>query len=1004
MKPSLERVLGPRVPQSELRRRFGRYLMPTALLIVAGVLLGASYTQTYWSMTLHAPQYPKGLHVHAHLNRLVGDVNEIDGLNHYIGMRPLNDAAQLERQTSAMLIVVVAGLLITAIFIHNRWAALAALPALVFPIGFLLDLQYWLATFGTNLDPHAALSSSIKPFVPPVLGVGTIGQFRTVATPGTGLWLATAASLTVVIALYFHRRAYKPLVDERQAAVRLSPPCSAVVAALVATFMALSPAARGHSGAEINDLNALIASAQPGSTLVVPAGVYRGPVLVNKSIEVVAQAGAIIDAGGVGDAMRVTAPDVTIRGFRVRNTGISLDQQNAGIAITAPRATIEDNTLDEVLLGLSLNGAAASVVRGNRIHGKNLDLSRRGDGIRVFSSDHALIEANEVAAVRDVVVWYSAGVRLTGNTVRDSRYGMHFMYANQGIVEDNHLVDNSVGVFLMYSRDVALRRNRLEHNRGPSGYGIGLKDMDDVRTEENTVVGNRVGLYVDNSPSRIDVVQRFRRNVFAFNDIGLAFLPSVQRNQFVENEFLENIEQVAILGSGELKNNDFTIAGRGNYWSDYAGFDADGDGLGDMPYRAMSLFESLIDREPKLRLFLYSPAQQAVELASRAFPIVRPQPKITDTSPLMRPAPAASSAAQAGVMWPLSALSAGLLTLAGLVIGTLRRRVAGQIDADDPADGSRTAQPEPRDERAQSTDRVVPWHTPDPAATADSILTLANLRKTFGRQVAVEGLDLALAPGQAVALWGTNGAGKTTIIKCILGLHAFRGGIRIRGRDVRREGKSARRLIGYVSQELSFYDDLSALETVRLFAALKGVPRARAKVVLAQVELLEHSGKRVAQLSGGMKQRLALAVALLADPPILLLDEPTSNLDAAARRSFFDLLRGLKTAGKTILFTTHRAEEVVGLADRVIVLERGRVVRDGAPDDFSAGCRLRISLPAEARHAALESLLRAGFDVTRNCTALVVRIPTARNATPIAHLAGVGIDVQTFEMESGDNP
>lgn len=1003
MKPSLERVLGPRVPQSELRRRFGRYLMPTALLIAAGVLLAASYTQTYWSMTLHAPQYPKGLHVHAHLNRLVGDVNEIDGLNHYIGMRPLNDAAQLERQTSAMLIVVVAGLLITAIFIHNRWAALAALPAIVFPIGFLLDLQYWLATFGTNLDPHAALSSSIKPFVPPVLGVGTIGQFRTVATPGTGLWLATAASLTVVIALYFHRRAYKPLVDERQAAVRLSPSSSALVVGFVAAVMAFSLPDGAH-GAEIQDLNALIASAQPGSTLVVPAGVYRGPVLVNKSIEMVAQAGAIIDAGGVGDAMRITAPDVIVRGFRVRNTGISLDQQNAGIAITAPRATIEDNTLDGVLLGISLNGAAASVVRGNRVHGKNLDLSRRGDGIRVFSSDYAVIEANEVTAVRDVVVWYSAGVRLTGNTVRDSRYGMHFMYANKGLVEDNHLVDNSVGVFLMYSRDVALRRNRLEHNRGPSGYGIGLKDMDDVRTEENTVVGNRVGLYVDNSPSRLDVVQRFRRNVFAFNDIGLAFLPSVQRNQFVENEFLENIEQVAILGSGELKNNDFTLAGRGNFWSDYAGFDADGDGLGDMPYRAMSLFESLIDREPKLRLFLYSPAQQAVELASRAFPIVRPQPKITDTSPLMRPAPATLSAAQAGGAWPLSALSAGLLTLAGLVTGTLRRRAAGQIDAADLANRSRTPQPAPRDEPVRSTARAVPWHTPDPAATTDSILTIANLRKTFGRQVAVEELNLALAPGQAVALWGTNGAGKTTIIKCILGLHAFRGGIRIRGRDVRREGKSARRLIGYVSQELSFYDDLSALETVRLFAALKGVLRARAQVVLAQVELLEHSGKRVAQLSGGMKQRLALAVALLADPPILLLDEPTSNLDAAARAAFFDLLRGLKAAGKTILFTTHRAEEVVGLADRVVVLERGRVVRDGAPDQFVAGCRLRISLPAEARIAAFESLLRAGFDVSRNCTALVVRIPTARNATPIVHLAGVGIDVQTFELESGDNP
>ena len=115
------------------------------------------------------------------------------------------------------------------------------------------------------------------------------------------------------------------------------------------------------------------------------------------------------------------------------------------------------------------------------------------------------------------------------------------------------------------------------------------------------------------------------------------------------------------------------------------------------------------------------------------------------------------------------------------------------------------------------------------------------------------------------------------------------------------------------------------------------------------------------------------------------------------------MLRGLKAAGKTILFTTHRAEEVVGLAERVIVLERGRVIRDGRPDDVGIDCRLRIALPANLRSAAHDSLLRAGFDVTNNCTALLVRVSAARNATPIAHLSNAGIDVQAFELESGDN-
>ncbi len=988
MTKTLENILGPRVPRDELRSRTTRYLLPTVLLIIAGCLVLASYVQPYWLMTLHAPQYPKGLHVQAYLNRLEGDVQEIDGLNHYIGMRPLNDAAQLERQTSAMLVVVVAGLLLASIFIHSRWAAVAALPGLLFPIGFLGDLQYWLATFGTNLDPTAALSSSIKPFVPPVLGVGTIGQFKTVAIAGPGLWMATAASLVILVALYFHRRAYKPLFDRRREARRAAAQASSAAVACIALLW-VAPAARGQDVAPPGDLARLVAAAHPGATLTVPPGRYSGLLVIEKPLTLLGDGRVTIDAGGVGDAVRITAPDVTLRGFHICNSGDSLDRQNSGISISAPRATIEDNTLENVLLGVMLNSAPNSVIRGNRIRGKNLDPARRGDGIRLWRSDGTTIESNQVESVRDVVIWYSADVRLTGNTVRDSRYGMHFMYASGGVLEDNRLVENSVGVFLMYSHDVVMRRNTFERNRGPSGYGIGLKDMDCVVAEQNRVVGNRVGMYVDNSPSRADAVQTFRGNIFAFNDVALAFLPSVQRNRFVENEFHENVEQVAILGSGELKNNDFTVAGRGNFWSDYSGFDADGDGLGDVPYRAMSLFENLIDREPKLRLFLHSPAQQAIELASRAFPIMRPQAKITDEAPLMRPAALAAAATQAGPGWASSSLGVALLAAPALLLRRLRR--APEPAGAPPAAVLRSALPTPSAAAGETDRETAP------------VLEIRGLRKCFGRQVAVDGLTLGMSPGEAIALWGTNGAGKTTIIKSILGLHRFAGTIRVGGFDALRRGKAARRLIGYVSQELSFYDDLSALDTVRFFAALKRVPTARAADVLAQVDLLEHARKRVSQLSGGMKQRLALAVALLADPPILLLDEPTSNLDAAARREFFGVLRTLKRAGKTILFTTHRADEVSTLADRVIVLERGRVIQDGPPATPASEFRLRIPLSDDVRDRAHDLLRGAGFAVSRNCTALLVRVPAARNAMPIARLTQAGIAVDSFEIESGDH-
>jgi copper chaperone NosL len=208
-------LFGPRLRWSQMWRP--RFVLPALLLLAAAALLVTSYSQPYWNMTLQAPQYPKGLHVQAYLNRLEGDVSEIDNLNHYIGMRPLNDAAQLERQTSAMMIGVTALLVLAGVFVHSRWAVLLAAPAILFPAGFLLDLYLWMDHFGQNLDPHAALSNSVKPFTPPVLGTGMVGQFKTVAVGDTGLIMAAIAAGLVVVALFFHRLAYKPLFEKRRA-------------------------------------------------------------------------------------------------------------------------------------------------------------------------------------------------------------------------------------------------------------------------------------------------------------------------------------------------------------------------------------------------------------------------------------------------------------------------------------------------------------------------------------------------------------------------------------------------------------------------------------------------------------------------------------------------------------------------------------------------------------------------------------------------------------------
>lgn len=195
------------------------YLLPSALLMLAALMLMVSMFLPYWTMTMTAPQYPKGLKVDVYINHLEGEMREIDELNHYIGLPPLDEGGKLERSISIFATVMLGLLLMAGVFVHNQWAAILALPALGFPIVFVADLWYILYIYGHSIDPQSALGDAIKPFTPPVLGVGKVAQFGTIASFEIGFYLAIAAVLVILLGLWFHRAAYKPIVDARKKAV-----------------------------------------------------------------------------------------------------------------------------------------------------------------------------------------------------------------------------------------------------------------------------------------------------------------------------------------------------------------------------------------------------------------------------------------------------------------------------------------------------------------------------------------------------------------------------------------------------------------------------------------------------------------------------------------------------------------------------------------------------------------------------------------------------------------
>ncbi len=288
------------------------------------------------------------------------------------------------------------------------------------------------------------------------------------------------------------------------------------------------------------------------------------------------------------------------------------------------------------------------------------------------------------------------------------------------------------------------------------------------------------------------------------------------------------------------------------------------------------------------------------------------------------------------------------------------------------------------------------------------MISIQHLTKRFGKISAVDDVSITIKPGQAVALWGANGAGKTTIIRCVTGLYRYKGTIHVNGIDATRHGKAARHAIGYVPQELGFNDDLRVGAAIRFFASLRGSKIDDLDRVLGRVNLLGQHAKRMRELSGGMKQRLALAIALIGDPPVLVLDEVTASLDAVGRGELVTLLSSIaRDENRCVLFASHRVDEIEALANRVVMLERGKIVEDLTVRDFASKVAdtslLRLTIEARYRLDAIALLQKIGFTAHLNGRGILVPVAAGQRMRPIQCLAENSIAVHDFDLLSASD-
>ncbi|MBI4552572.1 MAG: nitrous oxide reductase family maturation protein NosD [Candidatus Latescibacteria bacterium] len=424
-------------------------------------------------------------------------------------------------------------------------------------------------------------------------------------------------------------------------------------------------------------IRAAVERAQPGDTVRVQAGTYREQVELEKPLVLEGIGRPVLRGSGQGSVLVARADRCTVTGFIIEHSGGDLQQEDSGILLKSSRNRIENNELRDILFGIYLYQSQGNTIRRNVIRGRRtLPVGDRGAGLHLWNSPENVIEENTISDARDgMYIQNSPDNRIRSNRVFGLRYGVHYMYSDANRFEDNLFSRNVAGAAIMYSKRIVFRRNAFVHNRGFSSFGILFQDCEECIAEENFILDNATGLF-------LEALRRstFRRNIIAENDVAIQMFSSAENNLFTGNNFVENLSPLQLIGRQSTTR--WGRDGRGNFWSEYDGYDLDGDGVGDVPHKVQNVFEYLEGNYPRLRLYLQSPAAQALAVADQAFPVVEGSPEV-DATPLMRPVRVLGRVDQArprrSTHGVLAAIALAMLSaaLAVIWIGQRRRAVVG---------------------------------------------------------------------------------------------------------------------------------------------------------------------------------------------------------------------------------------------------------------------------------------------------------------------------------------
>ena len=369
-----------------------------------------------------------------------------------------------------------------------------------------------------------------------------------------------------------------------------------------------------------------INQAQPGDIVTIQKGTYMELLTIDKSIVLKGEEGAVIDGAGDGNVITIMGDAVTIEGLTVQNSGV--DQTDSGIYVQeGSDHVIKGNIFKDTMHGIYVNKSQANVISGNQISSVSEHFSNRGSGIFILDGSDHIIEDNRMMRVQDGIYAESASnLILRNNTALGSRYGLHLMFAEDVLTEKNHMESNITGLMIMDSGNIQVLDNKVINQFHVRGFGLLIYESNDLLLQGNEIRQNSTGLSLEKT---VDV--EIKRNIISANQVGLEFIGENKNNIFTENNFIANIVQ------SKISNNEMQLDNGevGNYWDDYSSFDITGEGIGEEIYKAGSLYDQLLEKQPYWQFFFESPSIKLWSQAESFFPSL--SANVYDEHPLVAP-------------------------------------------------------------------------------------------------------------------------------------------------------------------------------------------------------------------------------------------------------------------------------------------------------------------------------------------------------------------------------